>query len=112
MWHDLWVKFTAHLDWWAIFGFVFQAAFMGRFLVQWIASERQKESVIPISFWYLSLIGSTGVLIYAIGRGDVVIILGQLFGTVVYVRNLMLIYRGHREQPAALADPRPPADAS
>ena len=70
---------------------------MARFLVQWIASERSGKSVIPISFWYLSLIGSTGVLIYGIGRGEPVIILGQVFGTVVYIRNLMLIYRGHAE---------------
>jgi lipid-A-disaccharide synthase-like uncharacterized protein len=108
MGHDLWAKFTAHLDWWAVFGFIFQAAFMARFLVQWIASERQKKSVIPISFWYLSLVGSTGVLIYAVGRGDVVIILGQLFGTVVYVRNLILIYGERR---AACAEAQPPCKA-
>jgi lipid-A-disaccharide synthase-like uncharacterized protein len=93
MGNELWNKFAAHLDLWAVFGLVFQAAFTARFLVQWIASERRKKSVIPISFWYLSLIGSTGVLVYAIGRGDGVIILGQTFGTIVYVRNLMLIYR-------------------
>jgi len=96
MWSELWARFCANLDLWGAFGITFQTAFMARFLVQWIASERSGRSVIPISFWYLSLIGSAGVLIYGIGRGDPVIILGQAFGTFVYVRNLMLIYRGQR----------------
>ncbi len=105
MWSELWSKFYANLDLWGLFGVIFQLAFMARFVVQWITSERSGKSVIPISFWYLSLIGSTGVLIYGIGRGEPVIILGQAFGTVVYVRNLMLIYRGHR---AATTDPTGP----
>jgi len=105
MWSELWSKFCANLDLWGLFGVIFQLAFMARFVVQWIASERSGKSVIPISFWYLSLIGSTGVLIYGIGRGEPVIILGQVFGTIVYVRNLMLIYRGHRE---AASDPTDP----
>ena len=105
MWSELWSKFCANLDLWGLFGVIFQLAFMARFLVQWIASERSGKSVIPISFWYLSLIGSTGVLIYGIGRGEPVIILGQVFGTIVYVRNLMLIYRGHREAASDPADP-------
>ncbi len=106
MWSSLSSRFSNNLDLWAIFGLTFQFAFMARFLVQWIASERQRKSVIPISFWYLSLIGSTGVLIYGIGRGDIVIILGQAFGTVVYVRNLALIYRERR---AVAVDPPAPA---
>jgi lipid-A-disaccharide synthase-like uncharacterized protein len=105
MWSELWSKFCANLDLWGLFGVVFQLAFMARFLIQWIASERSGKSVIPISFWYLSLIGSTGVLIYGIGRGEPVIILGQVFGTVVYVRNLMLIYRGQRETTSNPIDP-------
>ena len=105
MWSELWSKFCANLDLWGLFGVIFQLAFMARFLVQWIASERSGKSVIPISFWYLSLIGSTGVLIYGIGRGEPVIILGQVFGTIVYVRNLMLIYRGHREAASDTTDP-------
>jgi lipid-A-disaccharide synthase-like uncharacterized protein len=105
--HELWAKFTAHLDWWLLFGIIFQLAFTARFLVQWIASERSGQSVIPISFWYLSLIGSTGVLIYGVGRGDPVIILGQAFGTIVYIRNLMLIYRGQAQRPATKGTPPP-----
>lgn len=102
MWSGVWAKFCGNLDLWGAFGLTFQAAFMARFLVQWVASERSGQSVIPIAFWYLSLIGSTGVLIYGIGRGDPVLILGQTFGTVVYVRNLMLIHRGRRAVPTNL----------
>ncbi len=105
MWSSLSSRFSSNLDLWAIFGLIFQFAFMARFLVQWVASERQRKSVIPISFWYLSLIGSTGVLVYGVGRGDIVIILGQAFGTVVYVRNLALIYRERR---AVAIDPATP----
>jgi lipid-A-disaccharide synthase-like uncharacterized protein len=90
---------------WEAFGITFQAVFMARFLVQWIASERQRKSVIPTSFWYLSLVGSTGLLIYAVGIGSIAVILGQIFGSVVYTRNLMLIHRNHREQPTTPTDP-------
>lgn len=90
----MWSRLAANLDFWAVLGLVAQLAFTGRFLVQWIASERAKKSVVPISFWYLSLLGSAGLLFYAIVRADPVFILGQSFGSVVYVRNLMLIYRG------------------
>jgi lipid-A-disaccharide synthase-like uncharacterized protein len=106
MWSSVSSRFSSNFDLWAVFGVVFQCAFMARFLVQWVASERQKKSVIPISFWYLSLIGSTGVLIYGIGRGDIVIILGQAFGTIVYIRNLALIYRERR---TVAVDPSTPA---
>jgi lipid-A-disaccharide synthase-like uncharacterized protein len=106
MWSFLSDQFSENLDLWVVFGLTFQFAFMARFLVQWIASERQGKSVIPISFWYLSLIGSTGVLIYGIGRGDMVIILGQCFGTIVYVRNLALIYRERRTN--VVTSPAPP----
>jgi len=85
---------------WLILGFVAQAMFVGRFAVQWIASERRGESVMPIAFWYLSLLGSWGLLSYAIWRQDAVIILGQAFNTIIYVRNLMLIYRKHRREGA------------
>jgi lipid-A-disaccharide synthase-like uncharacterized protein len=85
-----------NLDAWALLGLLAQAAFTGRFLIQWIASERTGRSVIPISFWYLSLFGSLGLLIYAVGRADPVFILGQSFGSVVYIRNLSLIHRERR----------------
>jgi lipid-A-disaccharide synthase-like uncharacterized protein len=86
-------KLLCRLDFWVLWGFVAQLAFTARFVVQWITSERQKKSVIPLSFWYLSLFGSTGLLIYAIVRADPVFIVGQAFGSFIYLRNLMLIYR-------------------
>tara|TARA_B100001989_G_C24316011_1_gene352792 strand:- start:93 stop:377 length:285 start_codon:yes stop_codon:yes gene_type:complete len=76
-----------------IFGFFGQAVFASRFIVQWIYSEKKGESLIPIVFWYLSIIGGISLLIYAIFRKDPVIILGQSFGILVYTRNLILIYR-------------------
>jgi len=101
----MWSKLSANLDFWAVLGLVAQLAFTGRFLVQWIASERAGKSIVPVSFWYLSLFGSAGLLFYAIVRADPVFILGQSFGSIVYVRNLMLIYRKGRETTARPADP-------
>jgi lipid-A-disaccharide synthase-like uncharacterized protein len=77
----------------ALFGFFAQAMFSMRFIVQWIASERKKQSHIPIYFWYFSLLGGAMMLAYGVGRRDPVIILGQAPGIVIYVRNLMLIRR-------------------
>ena len=73
-------------------GFLGQAIFASRFIVQWIYSEKKGESYIPIIFWYLSIIGGIGLLTYAIFRKDPVIILGQTFGIFIYLRNLILIY--------------------
>jgi lipid-A-disaccharide synthase-like uncharacterized protein len=78
---------------WILIGFIGQAFFFGRFLVQWIHSERRGRSVIPITFWYMSLAGGLILLAYAIHRSDPVFIAGQLVGAFVYVRNLMLIRR-------------------
>ncbi len=66
---------------------------MSRMLVQWIASERARSSVVPTSFWWLSLIGGMMLLTYFLRRGDPVGVAGQLFGVVVYGRNLVLILR-------------------
>ena len=76
---------------WLYLGLIAQAMFTSRFLVQWIASERAGRSVVPIHFWLLSLAGSSLLLAYAIHRLDVVFILGQSGGCVVYIRNLMLL---------------------
>lgn len=92
----MWRTFCANLDVWMVVGLIAQAAFASRFIVQWIVSERRGESVIPIAFWYLSLIGSGGLLAYAIVRADPVFILGQSMGSFVYTRNLVLIYRSRR----------------
>ena len=76
-----------------VIGFTGQGLFASRFIVQWIYSENKGESVIPIAFWYLSIFGGIGLLTYAIFRKDPVIITGQLFGIIIYVRNLVLVYR-------------------
>jgi len=81
---------------WLIIGFAGQAAFSARFLVQWIVSEARRESVIPVQFWYLSILGGTILLFYAIHRRDPVFILGQGAGLLVYVRNLVLIWQRRR----------------
>jgi lipid-A-disaccharide synthase-like uncharacterized protein len=82
---------------WIAIGFAGQLLFAGRFLVQWITSERRGESVIPVGFWYLSLGGSLILLFYAVHRRDPVFILGQAFGSFIYIRNLILIARKRRE---------------
>ena len=99
---------------WLAVGLVGQAAFFARFLVQWVASERAGRSYIPMSFWYLSLVGSLVLLVYAIHRAEPVFLLGQLPNAFVYVRNIMLIKRGGLEEspsgaPAGAAGPAGPA---
>jgi lipid-A-disaccharide synthase-like uncharacterized protein len=89
---------------WLTIGLVGQALFMMRFIVQWIHSERHQKSMIPVSFWYFSLSGGVIVLAYGIHRVDPVIIIGQLPGTFVYARNLMLIRREHRDALAEMTE--------
>jgi len=79
------------LNFWLIFGLLAQLCFFLRFFIQWLVSEKKKKSVIPIHFWYLSLAGGLGLLIYAIHIKDAVFILGQTAGIFIYLRNLMLI---------------------
>ncbi|MBI1847154.1 MAG: lipid-A-disaccharide synthase N-terminal domain-containing protein [Candidatus Rokubacteria bacterium] len=81
---------------WVSVGFLGQALFSARFLVQWIASERQKRSVVPLPFWFLSIGGGATLFAYALWRRDPVFILGQGAGLFVYARNLYLIYQHPR----------------
>lgn len=81
------------IDFWVLLGFLGQALFTMRFIVQWVASEKRKESVIPVAFWYFSLAGGLIVLAYAIHRMDPVFILAYLPGNFIYFRNLCLIYK-------------------
>lgn len=89
---DNWTEF-----WWVVLGLTAQLSFSARFIVQWIASERVGRSYVPVAFWYLSLTGGVLLLSYAIYRQDVVFILGQSMGLVVYTRNLVLIHRTSKE---------------
>jgi lipid-A-disaccharide synthase-like uncharacterized protein len=96
-----------HWDFWVAFGLLGQMLFGSRFIVQWISSERKKRSHIPIIFWYLSLSGGIVTTVYAIHRRDPVFLIGQGAGLIVYVRNLMLIYRGHPNAHDPAAEPTP-----
>ncbi len=80
-------------DFWLIFGLLGQIFFFLRFFVQWIVSEYRKKSTVPNAFWYLSLLGGITLLIYAIHREDIVFIIGQAGGLIIYVRNIMLLNR-------------------
>jgi len=78
--------------------------FASRFAIQWYVSEKLKRSVIPVQFWYLSIIGSVMMLIYAIYIGKLPLILGFLFPTIIYIRNLMLIRKGERESKIGVSE--------
>lgn len=82
---------------WLSVGFLGQAMFTSRFLVQWIVSERARKSVVPDAFWYLSIAGGLSLLSYAVYKQDPVFILGQSTGLIVYVRNLVLLRRNRQE---------------
>jgi lipid-A-disaccharide synthase-like uncharacterized protein len=89
--------FIEQFDGWIALGFLAQAMFTMRFVVQWLASEKAGKSVMPIAFWFFSIGGGVLLLIYAIQRKDPVFIAGQGLGLFIYVRNLMLIYGGKRD---------------
>jgi len=89
--------FVAKFDFWLVFGVVAQLLFAGRFLVQWIASEKQGKSVIPFAFWFFSMGGGLMTLVYGLVKREPVIILGQGLATFIYVRNIMLIMKERRQ---------------
>jgi lipid-A-disaccharide synthase-like uncharacterized protein len=89
----LYEVFVDRFDFWLVFGLGAQLVFTARFLVQWLASERAKRSVMPVAFWWLSIAGGGMTLIYGIMRRDAVIIMGQALSVFIYLRNLMLIYK-------------------
>ncbi|MCY6382219.1 lipid-A-disaccharide synthase N-terminal domain-containing protein [Hoeflea prorocentri] len=97
-WFD--AVFIQQFDTWVLIGFLAQACFTMRFVVQWIASERAKRSVVPVAFWFFSLFGGGMLFIYAIQRQDPVFIAGQGMGLIIYIRNLWLIAN---ERKAAMA---------
>jgi lipid-A-disaccharide synthase-like uncharacterized protein len=81
---------------WLVLGFAGQALFSARFLVQWVYSERHKQSIIPLAFWYFSLAGGATLFTYALHIGDPVFILGQSMGVLIYSRNLYFIHKQRR----------------
>jgi lipid-A-disaccharide synthase-like uncharacterized protein len=90
--------FIERFDFWLAFGIVAQLVFTARFLVQWFASERAGRSVIPVSFWILSITGGMMTLAYGIQRREAVIIMGQVLAVFIYIRNLMLIAKNRAKQ--------------
>lgn len=78
---------------WVGLGLLGQVVFTARMIVQWMASERERRSVVPVAFWWMSLIGASMLLVYFLWRRDIVGVLGQATGWFIYVRNLVLIRR-------------------
>jgi lipid-A-disaccharide synthase-like uncharacterized protein len=87
------VKLLSNDQFWLAVGLLGQLCFTSRFLIQWIASERAKRSIVPEAFWYFSIIGGVTLLIYAAYRKDPVFILGQATGLFIYFRNLYFLKR-------------------
>ena len=81
---------------WLSIGFLGQAFFSMRIIVQWLASEKRKESVIPVAFWFFSVGGGVTLFAYALHRRDPVFMIGEAAGTLIYLRNLYLIWRKYR----------------
>lgn len=96
--HDV---FLTNFDAWVVLGFVAQFMFTMRFVVQWIASERARRSVVPVAFWFFSVAGGALLLVYALYRRDPVFIAGQALGLVVYLRNVYFIVAHGRQTAAA-----------
>jgi lipid-A-disaccharide synthase-like uncharacterized protein len=96
--HDV---FIGGMDWGILVGYVAQAMFAMRFVVQWVASERAGKSVVPTAFWVISIGGGLMLLGYALYRKDPVFILGQACGLFVYVRNLQFVIRSRSATAAA-----------
>jgi lipid-A-disaccharide synthase-like uncharacterized protein len=95
----LYEVFVVRLDGWAVLGFLAQALFSARFLIQWIVSERARRSVIPVAFWWFSIAGGALLFVYSLHRRDPVFIIGQGGGLFIYIRNVMLVLREQRGEP-------------
>jgi len=93
--------FIVKLNWIVLVGYIGQALFTMRFVVQWIATERARKSVIPVAFWFFSIGGGLMLFGYALFIQDPVFILGQGFGVFVYLRNLYFVYRERKAARAA-----------
>jgi lipid-A-disaccharide synthase-like uncharacterized protein len=81
---------------WLAIGFIGQGIFTARFVVQWAASEKKRDSVVPVAFWWLSLFGGAVLLAYASYKQDKVFMVGQSLGVFIYLRNLMLVKKARR----------------
>ena len=101
--NDVFVKLLAEvLNPWILFGFISQFVFLMRFVVQWYISEKYKKSIIPDSFWYLSVAGTVMILIYSIEQRDIVFTTSSILQLVIYLRNIALL---RKKQPESLKSP-------
>jgi lipid-A-disaccharide synthase-like uncharacterized protein len=91
-------------DGWFYLGALGILIFYGRFSVQWVLSERRRESVMPLPFWYMSLVGSLLLVVYSVARGNLPFLLGFIFIGIPTIRNIMLI---RRERAGGSPDPQP-----
>ncbi|MDA0812051.1 MAG: lipid-A-disaccharide synthase N-terminal domain-containing protein [Verrucomicrobia bacterium] len=91
MYSTLNITSTAGIFWVGV-GLLGQVLFTGRMIVQWIASEKEKRSIVPTSFWWMSLGGATMLIVYFVWRVDIVGVIGQATGWFIYVRNLWFVY--------------------
>jgi lipid-A-disaccharide synthase-like uncharacterized protein len=92
---------------WVGLGFLGQLMFTGRMLVQWLVSEKEQRSIVPPAFWWMSLAGASMLLVYFIWRRDIVGVVGQATGWIIYLRNLWLIYRSGSDSAGVSGDPGP-----
>jgi lipid-A-disaccharide synthase-like uncharacterized protein len=90
--------FVAKFDLWLLFGIAAQIIFAMRFVVQWIASERAGQSIMPPAFWFFSVLGGALTFVYGVVRREPIIIFAQVLAIFIYVRNLMLIFRSKRRR--------------
>lgn len=106
---------------WVLLGLLGQVLFAGRMVVQWLASEKAKQSIVPNAFWWMALGGASMLLIYFVWRKDIVGVIGQSTGWAIYTRNLYFIYirpwkkrrqEARRAEEAALVGATPEADES
>lgn len=109
---DWWVATSATEKAWLAVGFLAQLMFSMRFIVQWIASERARASIVPETFWYFSLFGGALLFAYAIYRLDPVFMLGQGTGLIIYARNIQFIRNSKKSETrsAPAAAPAAPAE--
>ena len=95
---NFWHNFFQEWDTWKYIGWVGNICFFSRFIVQWSATEKKRQVVIPVAFWWLSIFGSSILLSYSIHKGDSVFIAGQAFSWIPYARNLYFHFKNKNDQ--------------
>ena len=86
-----------HLDFWVIWGLTAQGFFFLRLIIQWLRSEKEKKTIIPLSFWWLGIIGAIMIFVYAMVRRDIVFILTSILQLIIYIRNYKIALNAEKE---------------